>query len=61
MFVGIERQKQKHKIFLCLLTDLYLIISRFTEEHFVSAGSFECKAPEEVGCSIFEFIPVWDV
>jgi hypothetical protein len=32
-------------------------MSRFTEEDFVSAGSFEYKAPEEVGYCIFDFIP----
>jgi hypothetical protein len=32
-------------------------MSRFTEEDFVSAGSFEYKAPEEVGCCIFDFMP----
>jgi hypothetical protein len=57
MFVDIERPKQKYKIFLFLFTDTDLIMSRFTEEDFVSAGSFEYKAPEEVGCCIFDFIP----
>ena len=56
MFVDTERHKQKYKIFLFFFTDLYLIISRFTEKHFVSAGLFQYKAAEEVGC-IFDFLP----
>ena len=31
-------------------------MSMFTEEDFVSGGSFEYKSPEEVGCCIFNII-----
>jgi hypothetical protein len=42
--VDFERPKQKYKMFLFLFTDTDLIMSRFTGEDIVSAGSFEYKA-----------------
>ena len=42
-------------IFLFFFTDTDLIL--FTEQDFAWASSFESKAPEEVGCCIFDFVP----
>ena len=53
--MDIEHRKYQSNIFLFFFTDTDLIL--FTEEDFVWASSFESKAPEEVGCCIFDFIP----